>query len=157
MIDQAYQARLPEGMIRCYLVHDRVAGFGHQAVNALYPAPPGARPEAAPQPGPRLYHPATLAEFQPLTRRLEQEWLPAVQRLLDIETAQLPVLWDCDFLLGPRNDAGEDTYVLCEINVSSVSPFPDAAVEPLARATLARVQALHEDRRSLARRNVSSD
>lgn len=48
MIDQAYQNRLPEGMIRAYLVHDRVAGFGHQAINALYPAPEGAKPEDAP-------------------------------------------------------------------------------------------------------------
>ncbi len=38
IIDQEYQERLPEGMIRCYLVHDKVAGFGHQAVNALFPA-----------------------------------------------------------------------------------------------------------------------
>src|SRR5262249_49325349 len=30
MIDQEYQERLPEGMIRCYLVHEQVAGFGHQ-------------------------------------------------------------------------------------------------------------------------------
>jgi hypothetical protein len=28
MIDQIYQQRLPEGMVRCYLVRDRVAGFG---------------------------------------------------------------------------------------------------------------------------------
>jgi hypothetical protein len=27
MIDQAYQPRLPDGMVRCYLVGDRVAGF----------------------------------------------------------------------------------------------------------------------------------
>ena len=157
MIDQAYQPRLPEGMVRCYLVHDKVAGFGHQAVNALYPAAPGAPPESAPQPGPRYYHPPTMGEFQSLKRQLETEWVPAMQRLLDIDTAQLPVLWDCDFLLGPRSESGEDTYVLCEINVSSVSPFPDSAVEPLARATLARVQAMHEDGHSLARRNVSSD
>jgi uncharacterized protein DUF6815 len=141
VIDQAYQARLPEGMIRCYLVHDRVAGFGHQAINALYPAAPGAPPESAPQPGPRLYHPPTLGEFQLLKRQLEVEWLPAVQHLLGIDTTQLPVLWDCDFLLGPRNAAGEDTYVLCEINVSSVSPFPDSAVELVAKAALARAQA----------------
>jgi hypothetical protein len=50
MIDQAYQPRLPEGMIRCYLVHNKVAGFGHQAINALYPAPPGAPADAAPAP-----------------------------------------------------------------------------------------------------------
>src|SRR5262245_53727635 len=40
MIDQIYQRRLPEGMVRCYLVRDRVAGFGEQLVNALYPAEP---------------------------------------------------------------------------------------------------------------------
>jgi len=141
MIDQAYQQRLPEGMIRCYLVHDKVAGFGHQAINALYPAPPGAPPESAPLPGPRLYHPPAMPEFQPLKRQLEQEWVPAMQKLLGIATDQLPVLWDCDFLLGPKNASGADTYVLCEINVSSVSPFPDSAVVPIAQATLARTQA----------------
>jgi hypothetical protein len=141
MIDQAYQPRLPEGMIRCYLVHDRVAGFGHQAINALYPAPPGAPPEAAPQPGPRLYHPPSMPEFQSLKRQLEEEWVPAMQRLLDIDTDRLPVLWDCDFLLGPRTESGQDTYVLCEINVSSVSPFPESAVTLVAQATLARAQA----------------
>ena len=147
IIDQAWQERLPEGMIRCYLVHDKVAGFGHQAVNALYPAAAGASPESAPQPGPRLYHPPDLKEFQPLKRQLEQEWLPEAQRLLKIETVQLPVLWDCDFMLGPRNRAGEDTYVLGEINVSSVAPFPDSAVEPIARAVLARVAARGKTRK----------
>jgi hypothetical protein len=140
MIDQDYQPRLPEGMIRCYLIHDKVGGFGHQAINALYPAPPGSPPEAAPQPGPRLYHPPTLPAFQALRRLLERQWIPALQRLLDIKTAQLPVLWDCDFLLGPKNTTGEDTYVLCEINVSSVSPFPDSAVVLVAEAAYARTQ-----------------
>ena len=139
MIDQAYQARLPEGMIRCYLVHEKVAGFGHQAINALYPAPPGAPPEEAPQPGPRLYHPPTVPEFQPLKRRLEEEWVPELQRMLDIPTDQLPVLWDCDFLFGPKDQSGEDTYVLCEINVSSVSPFPDSALPLIARAVCVRI------------------
>jgi hypothetical protein len=140
MIDQAYQARLPEGMIRCYLVQDKVAGFGHQAINALYPAPPGAPPDAAPPPGPRLYHPPSMPAFQSLKRQLEQEWVPAIQQLLDIDTGELPVLWDCDFLLGPEDESGADTYVLCEINVSSVSPFPDSAVGPLAEATLVRIR-----------------
>lgn len=141
IIDQEYQSRLPEGMVRCYLVHDKVAGFGHQAVNALYPAPPGAPPEAAPTPGPRLYHPPTMPQFQALKAQLEQEWVPSMQRLLDIATEQLPIIWDCDFMFGPKNAAGQDTYVLCEINVSSVSPFPDSALAPLAAATLARSQA----------------
>jgi hypothetical protein len=146
MIDQAYQPRLPDGMVRCYLVHDKVEGFGHQAVVALCPAPSGAPPEAAPQPTPRLYHPASMPEFQALKRQLEQDWVPAMQKVLDIETAVLPVLWDCDFMFGPKNAAGQDTYVLCEINISSVSPFPDSALAPLAAATFARTQTVKQKR-----------
>lgn len=128
MIDQAYQPRLDEGMFRCYLVHDQVAGFGHQAINALYPAPANALASEAPQPGPRLYYPPTMPEAQPLKRKMEAEWLPALQQQLGIARAQLPVLWDADFLLGPKDTTGKDTYVLCEINVSSVAPFPDSAI-----------------------------
>jgi hypothetical protein len=140
MIDQAYQPRLPEGMVRCYLVHDKVAGFGYQAVVALCPVPPGAAPEAVPEPTKRGYHPPSLPEFQPLKRQLEQRWIPAMQQLLAIDTAMLPVLWDCDFLLGAKDTSGEDTYVLCEINASSVAPFPDSALVPMAEAVIARIQ-----------------
>ena len=145
MIDQVYQTRLPEGMIRCYLVHDKVAGFGHQAINALYPTPDGAAPEDVPQPGPRLYHPPDLPEFQALRRKLEQEWVPELLELLDIATESLPVLWDADFLLGPKDDQG-DTYVLCEVNVSSVAPYPDSANPVMARAALIRTQIARSQR-----------
>ncbi len=140
VIDQAYQERLVEGMVRCYLVGDQVAGFGHQAINALHPAPVGA-PSAAPPPGLRLYHPPTMPEFQPIKTKMESEWLGALCSTLGIEAASLPLIWDADFLLGPKTSAGEDSYVLCEINVSSVYPFPDEALEPLARATRQRLSA----------------
>jgi uncharacterized protein DUF6815 len=135
IIDQAYQERLTEGMVRCYLVRDRVVGFGHQLINALFPPPPGRAPGDAPQPGPRLYYPATMPEFQTIRTKMEAEWLPAMQEALAVDTESLPVIWDADFLYGPKSASGEDTYVLCEINVSSVYPFPDEALEPLARET----------------------
>lgn len=134
MIDQIYQSRLDEGMFRCYLVHDQVAGFGHQAVNALYPAPPGQDASEAPQPGPRLYYPPSMPEAQALKHIMEQTWLPALQQLLKIDRENLPVLWDADFLLGPKDSSGQDTYVLCEINVSSVAPFPDSAIPLIVEA-----------------------
>ena len=139
IINQAYQARLPEGMIRCYLVHDKVAGFGLQAVNALCPAT-AAVPGAVPPTTPRLYHPATLPQCQPLKHLLETEWVPQLQREFNIGTTSLPMIWDCDFLLGPKTISGDDTYVLCEINVSCVSPFPDPAIDVIAQATLERVR-----------------
>jgi hypothetical protein len=141
MIDQPYQPRLPEGMIRCYLVRDRVVGFGEQLINALYPAPPGAAPTEAPQPGPRLYYPPTRADLQTLGTRMESQWVPELCRTLMIDAAALPVIWDADFLYGAKTSTGDDTYVLCEINVSSVYPFPDEALQPLARDTRARLDA----------------
>ena len=143
IINQAYQARLPEGMVRCYLVHDKVAGFGHQAINALCPAATDARGTASsttPATTPRLYHPPTLPQFQALKHALEANWVPQLQHEMQIGTESLPIIWDCDFLLGPKNAAGDDTYVLCEINVSCVSPFPDAAIDVIAHAALARAR-----------------
>ena len=88
-----------------------------------------------------------MAEFQILKRRLEQEGVPAAQRLLEIESEDLPILWDCDFLLGAKKDNGEDSYVLCEINVSSVAPYPESAVPYVIDATLARLRAARQRRR----------
>jgi hypothetical protein len=132
LVDQPFQARLSEGMIRCYVAGTRVAGFGLQKVTALL------SPEAPP---PRTYHPPTLPECQDLRRLMEGEWIPGLQRLLDIDEADLPALWDADFLLGPKDAAGQDTYVLCEINVSSVAPYPETAAEPVALLAKARARA----------------
>lgn len=132
MIDQPYQARLGEGMIRCYLVHDRVVGFGHQFVTALLPPPAGSL--ESPPPPQRLYYGPSKPEFQALKQKLESELVPEMQRLLDLDLDSLPALWDADFLYGSKTASGEDTYVLCEINVSSVFPFPDETHAPLADA-----------------------
>jgi hypothetical protein len=139
MVDQIYQARLPGGMVRCYLVRDRVAGFGEQLVNALYPAEPGAAAHEAPQPGPRLYYPPTRPDLQRLKDRLEREWLDQLCSIVGLEKVQLPILWDADFMYGEKDANGADAYVLCEINVSSVYPFPDETLGPLAAATLAQI------------------
>jgi hypothetical protein len=150
IIDQPYQERLTDGMVRCYLVGDRVVGFGHQAINALFPAPSDGAPGDAPLPGPRLYYPPTKPEFQPIKRKMEEEWLSALCQTLSMEPSALPLIWDADLLYGPKTATGEDTYVLCEINVSAVSPFPDEALEPLVKATKERLSSRGDraDRRS---------
>jgi hypothetical protein len=138
IVDQAFQPRLPEGMTRCYLSRDKVVGYGHQLIKALVAPPPGQPPE---EPGPRIMHPADAAPFQALRAKLEGEWVPGLQRLLDIRTGDLPAIWDADFLLGAKSAAGEDTHVLCEINVSSVAPYPDQAAAFVAKAALEAVSA----------------
>lgn len=137
MIDQVWQPRIADGMVRAYLVRDRVAGFGYQAVNALCSAVGG---EPSPQPGPRLYSGPEDARFQGLRRLLEGEWVELLCRRVRIERDLLPLLWDADFLHGERQREDEERYVLCEINVSSVAPYPESAnagIVETARRTLA--------------------
>lgn len=145
MIDQAWQPRMTEGMVRCYLVEGRVAGFGLQAVNALYPMPVGTASGSAPAPSSRLYYAADLPHLQSLKRRLEDDWVPDLRHRLGIAHDGLPLLWDCDFLPGEATGSDEEGFVLCEINVSSVAPFPDAAITPLVEATLRRLEARRDE------------
>jgi len=128
VIDQPFQTRLSEGVVRCYMAGDRCAGFGQHKVKALVDAP-AARAEA----GPRLYTSKAEPRFQHLRRLMEDEWTPQLTSLLAIPPCDLPMIWDADFMLGPPGSDGTDSYVLGEINVSSVFPIPVEASAEIAR------------------------
>jgi hypothetical protein len=133
MVEQPFQERISEGMVRVYLTHDQVVGFAHQ-----YPG--GLRPESAGEPPPgKRFEDASVERFQHLRERVEKEWVPAMQQLLDLDRASLPVIWDIDFLFGPKTEEDEDCYVLCEINASSTFAFPEHAMPGVARAALERI------------------
>jgi hypothetical protein len=142
IIDQPFQPRLPDGMIRCYMGVDKVVGFGQQKIRALIPPPPEGPNAPEAQPGPRIMHGPDAAEFQALRSMMEAEWTPKMIDVLGIARGSLPIIWDADFLYGPKDTAGADTYVLCEINVSSVFAIPDQAPVAIARLTLDRLKDL---------------
>jgi len=73
-----------------------------------------------------IMRPATAEPFQALWRRME---------IPDIERDSPPIIWDADFVYGPRDAAGQDSYALCEINVGSVFTIPDDAPAAIARLT----------------------
>jgi uncharacterized protein DUF6815 len=135
VIDQPFQPRLSEGVVRCYMAGDRCAGFGYHKVKALVDLP-AARSEA----GPRLYTSNVDSRFQRLRRLMEDEFTPQLTSLLEIARQDLPMIWDADFMLGPLQADGSDSYVLGEINVSSVFPFPDEAPAEIARWVIDRLQ-----------------
>ena len=72
---------------------------------------------------------------------MEDEWTPQLISLLDIPRRDLPMIWDADFMLGPRNGDGNDTYVLGEINVSSVFPIPHEAPAEITGRVADRLRA----------------
>ncbi len=133
LVDQRFQSNVAAGMVRCYLSGSRVVGFAEQT------------PRSARNPfgmnSVKTMHPAETAVFQNLRHSMEQDWIPALQRELDLPTLALPALWDADFLYRSPDDIAVSRFALCEINVSSVSPFPDVAAPAVAatvRNSLAR-------------------
>jgi hypothetical protein len=76
IVDQQFQPRLPEGMIRCYMGADKVVGFGHQLIKALIPPPPEGPESPEAQPGPRIMHGPDAAPFQALRAGMEAKWTP---------------------------------------------------------------------------------
>jgi hypothetical protein len=140
IVDQPFQPRLPDGMIRCYMGCDKVVGFGHQFIKALIPPAPAGPDSPDAQPGPRIMHGADAEPFQVFRAKMEAEWTPQMMEILGIDGASLPIIWDADFFYGPRTASGEDSYVLCEINVSSVFAIPDQAPAAIARLALTRLR-----------------
>jgi hypothetical protein len=135
IVEQPFQPRLGEGMIRAYLCHDRVVGFTHQYPRGLMPPGHDERPAA------KTFEPGSAVPYRHLRDRLEAEWIPQLRATLDLETHALPVIWDADFLYGPKDPAGDDTFVLCEINASSTFAFPEFAMPAVAEAALRRIEA----------------
>jgi hypothetical protein len=135
IVDQPLQDRLGEGMLRCYFSHGQVIGFSHQWPRGLLdfdPAAPPSKPLTEPMQG------RDVPAYQRLRRLAEDEWVPQMTSLLGLKLTELPVVWDADFLYGPRDSSGTDTFVLSEINVSAVWPFPAAGAPTVAANALAR-------------------
>lgn len=140
LVDQAFQERLAEGMLRCYFSHGAVVGFCHQWPRGLLDFDPTAPP---PDPPPSVMEGPDVPRYQALRQLAEDSWIPAMAAQLDLEQHELPVIWDADFLYGPKDPSGADRFVLCEINVSAVWPFPPMAVETVAANVMARVMERH--------------
>ena len=138
LIDQPFQPRIVEGLIRVYLVANRVVGFATQSAQTLLDTPEAAAGVMG-LPSPKTMFAPTADHFAALRHRVEGAWVPDMQRLLGVPTGRLPALWDCDFILGPPDDGGRDAYVLCEINASCITPYPPDAAPALAAHAIASI------------------
>ena len=134
IVDQPFQPRLLDGMIRCYMGADKVVGFGHQFVKALIPPPPdGPDSEAAsPARGSCIRH--RRRRFRRCRTKMETEWTPQMMQLLEMTPTRCRSSGMPTFFTA-RAPPGEDTYVLCEINVSSVFSVPEQARRLRLRAS----------------------
>ena len=133
VIDQVFHPNGSAGMVRCYMSLDRVVGFAEQR--------PRIEDGSSEKPAfgmnsSKTMHGPDVPALRDLRDHMEREWVPGLQSLLDIQATELPALWDADFLVRPARDATcEGRHVLCEINVSCVSPFPASAPQIVAATT----------------------
>jgi hypothetical protein len=139
LIDQEWNKNMSNGMVRCYCSGTSVAGFGYQEINAMYESNKG-KPHQATPPSKRYYFTENCGLFRDLKIIMETKWIPELQEILTIDEDQLPVIWDADFFINdPGNPIVIGKYTLCEINVSSVSPFPPSAVKHIVEEVSKRI------------------
>jgi Domain of unknown function (DUF6815) len=133
LIDQRWNQNIINGMVRCYLTGARVTGFGYQEVNALYPKK---------SPGQRYYFSEDCGLFRDLKEIMETNWVFSLQQITGIKSEMLPVIWDADFFINKVNtEKTSEKYSLCEINTSSVSPFPPSSIPYIVEEVRNRLEA----------------
>ena len=138
IIEQDWNENLANGMVRCYMCGNKVAGFGYQEINAFYELKVGDRVLKLP-PGKRYYFTENCGLFSDLKVIMENNWVPKLQEGQAISTDMLPVIWDADFFINNRA-SDSPRYSLCEINVSCVSPFPPNAIKFMIEETSKRIR-----------------
>ena len=132
LIDQQWNQNIINGMVRCYLTGAKVSGFGYQEINALYPKK---------SPSQRFYFSEDCGLFKDLKSIMEKRWVPQLQEITGIENKRLPVIWDADFFINVVNtDETSKKYSLCEINTSSVSPFPESSIPYIVEEVKSRLE-----------------
>ena len=121
-------------MIRCYMGQDKVVGYGHQLNQGADRAASGRSGLGRGATGP-AHHASGVRTDVPGAAIKDGNGveLPHMTPATSSIGRLRPIIGDADFLYGPRTASGEDTYVLCEINVSSVFPFPEQAPSEIAR------------------------
>lgn len=146
LIEQEWNNNHVNGMVRCYLCGNKVAGFGYQEINALYEVTTVNGTIHLP-PSKRYYFTENCGLFADLKAIMENSWVPKLQESQAIANDMLPVIWDADFFITNANSTTAiGKYSLCEINVSSVSPFPPSAIKYMVEEVSDRIRKIKNTR-----------
>ena len=140
VIDQEWNKNITNGMVRCYVTGAIVSGFGYQEINALYELAKDGTGVYVP-PGRRYYFTEHCGLFGDLKRLMEEKWIGDLQKKLSINDDKMPVIWDADFFINHTDDK-KSKYTICEINVSSVSPFPPSSIPYIVQEVRERLALL---------------
>ena len=144
LVDQEFVPGISRGIVRCYLVGGHAVGFARQYPPGVLATGPLEVDLASLTPAEdvmgllsaKTMYPADEPALAGLRLELEQVWLPAATQALGVPVEELPALWDVDLLVAEARADGTTRFVLCEVNASSVIPYPDSAPRRVADHTV---------------------
>ena len=114
LIDQRFLPRIVEGEIRVNMIYDTPTELVHKK-----PADGGISATLASGAKYVSYKPDD-PQFASLMDKFIKQDLPNILPALGLEKEPLPLIWTTDFILGPKDEAGNDTYFVGEFNCSCV-------------------------------------
>jgi len=113
LVDQKFLPRIVEGEVRVFMIGDKCIELIHKK-----PAEGGISATMASGAKYVKYAP-DAPEFELLMAKFNSD-LPKLMKALKLEGQPLPLVWTADFILGPKNADGKDTFFVGEFNCSCV-------------------------------------
>ena len=103
-------------------------GFAHQYPRGLLPPADASTATTA-----KTFELPSAPAYGDLRGRMESEWMPEMQEILSLDTHTLPVIWDADFLYGPKTTPA--TTHTCCVRSTPAPPSPSRSTpcQPLPR------------------------
>ena len=113
MVDQRFMPRIVEGEVRCLMV-------GPNLVELVHKKPKEGTMSATLGSG-AVYtkYPKDAPEFASLVSAFSAD-RAAIMQALGVAGSPLPLVWTADFIFGPKDAEGNDTFVVGEFNCSCV-------------------------------------
>ena len=114
LIDQRFLPRIVEGELRVNMIYETPTEIVHKK-----PAEGGISATLASGAKYISYKPDD-PQFKVLMDQFIKKDLPKILPALGLEKEPLPLIWTTDFILGPKDAAGNDSYFVGEFNCSCV-------------------------------------
>ena len=111
LIDLRFMPRMLEGELRVNMIHTTPTEIVHKKTAEGGMSAPGAEY--------KQYKPDD-PQFATLMDSFVNKDMPKIMDVLGLAGQPLPLIWTADFILGPKDDDGNDTYFVGEFNCSCV-------------------------------------
>jgi len=113
LVDQKFLPRIVEGEIRVLMI-------GDTPIELVHKKPAAGGISATMGSGAKyVKYPPNDKRFEALMSKFKSD-LPKLMDALELKGKPLPLVWTTDFILGPKDEAGNDTYFVGEFNCSCV-------------------------------------